>query len=133
MIRYTLSCKNDHSFDSWFQSADAFEKLQRAHLITCETCGSKDVTKTIMAPAIPKKANALSDEKKTKIEELRDHVEANADYVGNSFYTEAKAMHDGDKPDRAIYGQADAKQAKALIDDGVPVLPLPFIPKKQSN
>lgn len=130
MIRYTLTCENAHHFDSWFQSSDAFNTLQASGLITCDICGSKQVTKSIMAPAVPQKGNTVNTEQITAI---KDHVEANADYVGNTFYTEARAMHDGDKPERAIYGQANAEQAKSLIKDGIPVLPLPFIPKKQTN
>lgn len=102
-------------------------------MVTCETCGSTNVTKSIMAPAIPKKENSITPEARAKIAALKEHVETNADYVGNTFYTEARAMHDGEKPERAIYGQANAEQAKSLIEDGIPVLPLPFVPKKQTN
>ena len=130
MIRYTLACENAHHFESWFQSSGAFDDLLSRGLITCDTCGSKNIKKTIMAPAVPKKANATD---AAKIAAIKDHVEANADYVGNTFYTEARAMHDGEKPERAIYGQANAEQAKSLIKDGIPVLPLPFAPKKQTN
>jgi len=133
MIRYTLSCANDHHFESWFQSSDAFETLEKGGLLSCDTCGSHDIKKTIMAPAIPKKENAQAVDAKEKLAAFKDHVETNADYVGNTFYTEARAMHDGEKPERAIYGQANAVEAKSLIDDGIPVLPLPFIPKKQTN
>ena len=65
------------------------------------------------------------------VEELRQKVEANSDYVGKDFAKEARAMHDGEKPERAIYGEARLDQAKALAEDGVPVMPLPFRPKKK--
>lgn len=133
MIRYTLSCDNDHQFESWFQSSTAFDTLDKAGMVSCDTCGSKRVTKTIMAPAVPKKGAILSEDAKTDLQKLKEHVENNADDVGMNFYTEARAMHAGEKAERAIYGQADAKQAKSLIEDGIPVLPLPFIPKKQTN
>jgi len=127
MIRYTLSCENAHQFESWFKSSAAFDTLQSSGMIQCDTCGSTKVAKTIMAPAVPKKSNTPD------IAKIKKHVEENADYVGNTFYTEARAMHDGEKPERAIYGQANAAEAKSLIKDGIPVLPLPFIPKKQTN
>lgn len=130
MIRYTLSCQNAHHFESWFQSSAAFDTLRSSGMLNCETCGSTDISKTIMAPAVPKKTTTPEVD---KIAAIRQHVETNAEYVGNTFYTEARAMHDGDKPARAIYGQANAEQAKSLINDGIPVLPLPFIPKKQTN
>lgn len=130
MIRYTLSCENDHQFESWFQSSAAFETLQTRNMVHCSTCGSTNVRKSIMAPAIPKKGKA---EAEAKIAAIKEHVENNAENVGNTFYTEARAMHEGEKPERAIYGQANAAQAKSLIDDGISVLPLPFIPKKQTH
>ncbi|SEV90736.1 hypothetical protein SAMN04488515_0170 [Cognatiyoonia koreensis] len=133
MIRYTLTCDNDHHFESWFQSGDAFERLLKAGMVNCDACGSAQVSKTIMAPAIPKKEHRSKPDVAEKLAALKKHIETNADYVGNTFYTEARAMHDGEKPARAIYGQADAKQAKSLIEDGIPVMPLPFIPKKQTN
>jgi hypothetical protein len=40
-------------------------------------------------------------------------------------------MHEGATADAPIYGEASAAEARALIDDGVPVLPLPFRPKQK--
>ena len=57
---------------------------------------------------------------------LRKHVEENADYVGENFADEARAMHDGSSPQRAIYGEAQPEQARALIDEGIPISPLPL-------
>ncbi|KIN60311.1 DUF1178 domain containing protein [Sulfitobacter noctilucae] len=62
---------------------------------------------------------------------LRKKVEENADYVGTRFAQEARAMHLGDAPERAIYGEARLDQAKELIEDGVPLMPLPFRPKQK--
>ncbi len=89
-----------------------------------------------MAPAVQKSASParpLSGGEETNLEKMRKEVEANADYVGADFATEARAIHDGDKPERAIYGQTNANDAKKLIDDGIPVLPLPFVPSKRTN
>ena len=52
MIRYALRCSNDHAFDSWFQSAEAFEKLQSSGHLSCSVCGSQEVTKSVMAPRV---------------------------------------------------------------------------------
>ena len=136
MIRYTLTCANDHSFESWFQSAAAFDSLAQVGMVTCPECGGSDVAKRLMAPAVQKSAmpvRPLSDAPKEPLEKLRAEVEANADYVGSNFATEARAMHDGDRPERAIYGESTAKDTKKLIEDGIPVLPLPFVPTKRSN
>lgn len=67
------------------------------------------------------------------IQTLRDHVEKNSDYVGKKFAEEARAMHEGDTPHRPIYGEAKTEEAKKLIEDGVPALPLPFIPRQKTN
>ena len=65
--------------------------------------------------------------------ELRKQLEANSENVGTNFATEARAMHDGSKPERSIYGEAKLEDAKALIEDGVPVVPLPFGPARKTN
>ena len=132
MIRYTLACDDGHTFESWFQSASAYDGLKSAGKLTCAICGSLNVEKTIMAPAV-NSTKALTQDKKSPLEELREKVEANADYVGTDFATEARAMHDGDKPERAIYGEAKMQDARALVEDGVPVMPLPFTSRKQVN
>ena len=58
---------------------------------------------------------------------LRREIEANTDDVGARFPQVARAIHDGDEPERAIRGQASLEEAKALIEDGVGVLPLPIL------
>lgn len=144
MIRYTLECDNTHRFESWFQSADAFDTLQSRGLVACPECGDTHVKKTLMAPSVPTKSNAKAADSQPMmatpdpevakaLQELRDHVEKNSDYVGDNFAREARAMHEGEKPHRAIYGSAKAEDAKKLIEDGVPALPLPFIPKQKTN
>lgn len=60
-------------------------------------------------------------------------VEDNSDYVGSNFATEARKMHLGDAPERSIYGEAKLEDAKALIDDGISVMPLPFMTKRKTN
>ena len=67
------------------------------------------------------------------MKELRENVEANSEDVGSNFAKEARAMHDGTAPERSIYGEAKIEDAKALIEDGVPVVPLPFGPNRKTN
>lgn len=138
MIRYTLICDQDHQFESWFQSSEAFDVLAKAGHLACAVCGSSSVTRALMAPSVPAKTNktdlstpmSKAEETLTK---LRKDVEDNSDYVGKSFADEARKMHDGDAPERAIWGEAKFDDAKKLLDDGVPVLPLPFMPKRKTN
>lgn len=144
MIRYALKCANDHSFESWFQSAEGFDKLQAASMIACPECGETDVSKAIMAPRVTpgrKKASetgkgALTspdDERQAALAKLKAEIEANSEYVGMNFATEARAIHDGDAPTRPIYGEAKPEDAKSLVEDGVPVAPLPFTPNRKTN
>ena len=138
MIRYTLKCDQGHETESWFADSDAFDTLKAAGHVTCAVCGSKNVEKSLMAPRVrsSKKEKALQaaqSEAEAKMAEMRRHVEENSEYVGMSFAQEARAMHDGDSPERAIYGEAKLDEAKKLIEDGVPVAPLPFTPKRKTN
>lgn len=133
MIRYTLTCDQGHAFESWFQSGDAYDKLRAAKMVTCEVCGSDKVEKSLMVPGIPQKANSLRGETPGALEKMREEVEANSEYVGTSFALRAKDMHDGIEPTKSIYGEANAKEVKSLVEDGVPIMPLPFVPKKKTN
>ena len=140
MIRFSMKCNNDHSFDSWFQSSDAFEKLANSGLLSCIYCGDSNISKSLMAPKITTKKikdkrslTAPKGDIEKALAKLKLEVEKNSDYVGMNFATEARAMHDGDQPSRSIYGEAKPEEAKALIEDGVPVTPLPFMPKRKIN
>lgn len=133
MIRYDLTCTDGHRFDGWFASSSAFEAQRDAGQVQCAICGIGSVDRALMAPGVPAKANRISDGEKTPLEQLRDHVEANSDYVGLRFADEARAMHEGRSDHRAIHGEARPEEARALIEDGVPIAPLPFIPKRHTN
>ncbi|MEP3334252.1 DUF1178 family protein [Sedimentitalea sp.] len=141
MIQYALKCAEGHSFDSWFQSASAFDKLMQSGMISCAVCGGTDVEKAIMAPSVrnarnDKDARALStpaNPAEQALAELRKKIEKNSDYVGMNFAAEARAMHEGTAPERSIYGEAKADEARKLVEDGVPVAPLPFTPNRKTN
>ena len=136
MIRFDLTCANDHTFDSWFRSGEDCDKLINTKMVACTICGDTDVRKALMAPKVSTsdviKAPSLRDND-TAIAQLKKHVEENATDVGTNFSTEARAMHDGEKPGKAIYAQASAAETKELLSDGIPVLPLPFVPTKKTN
>ena len=134
MIRFHLKCDHDHSFDSWFQSGEAFDKLVASGMVTCTACGSAAVSKSIMAPAVSTSADAPKPRPhEAELKKLRDTVESRSDYVGKSFAKEARDMHDGLVPERPIYGEARIDEAKKLVADGIPVMPLPFIPRKKAH
>lgn len=139
MIKFTLKCKHGHQFDSWFQSASAFDKLNNAGMLVCETCGTTDVQKAVMAPAVragreneKPLSTTVKDAEKT-VAAIRKEFEEKSDYVGRGFATEARDMHEGLVPARPIHGEAKPDEARKLIEDGVPVAPLPFVPSRKTN
>ncbi|MPL75500.1 hypothetical protein SDC9_21324 [bioreactor metagenome] len=152
MIRYTLKCDQDHSFDSWFASAEAFEKLRAAGMVACSVCGSAVVEKALMTPALrPARGTAAETAPATApataahplstpqgaleaaLAEMRRVIEENSDDVGRDFVDEARAMHSGEKPERAIRGEARPDEARALLEEGIAVTPLPFLPPRKTN
>ncbi len=135
MIRYALRCDQGHDFDGWFRSSDAFETTRAAGHVACTQCGSAKVEKSLMAPAVPaaRTAEPAMNPVEAALHALRQQVEANSDYVGLKFVDEARAMHEGRAPARAIHGEARIEEARKLIEDGVPVAPLPFIPRQKTN
>ena len=87
-----------------------------------------------MAPAVSTSSQITApNPTEAAIAALREQVEKNSDYVGETFAKEARAMHDGTIPERSIYGQANLAEAKKLVEDGIPVVPLPFMPRKKTN
>lgn len=144
MITYTLKCEHGHRFDSWFQSAEAFDKLHAAKMVTCAVCGALGVEKAVMAPRVrpardaalrpagqePAKTtgplSAPASPAEQALAELRKMVEKNSENVGENFAKEARRIHEGDAPERSIYGKAKPDEAKALIEEGIPVAPLPW-------
>jgi hypothetical protein len=139
MIRYALVCDFGHDFEGWFGASADFDDQATRGLLACPVCASPDVRKQIMAPAVSgtRKQNAAhppANARATMMEALgqvRRHVEENFDYVGDSFATEARLIHEGKSEERGIYGEASPTEVKALLTDGVPVAPLPpAAPKK---
>ncbi|NJL07276.1 MAG: DUF1178 family protein [Methylacidiphilales bacterium] len=144
MIRYALRCEGGHAFESWFSSFDAFEAQRQRGLVVCPLCGSDKVEKQLMAPSVaragrdepvpapppsPAQPVALMSPQdrdlRAKLQALRAHLTENSDYVGPGFADEARRMHAGEIDPRAIWGEATAEDARALIDEGIEVMPLP--------
>ena len=119
MIKFNLKCDQGHGFDSWFGSNDDFDKLRNRGLISCLICGSCEISKAVMAPRIKAEPRAP---------DLRE--KPTLDDVGKSFPEEARKIHYGEAPKRPIIGQAKIEEAQALLEEGVPVLPLGIKPKQ---
>ena len=141
MIRFGLTCNKEHTFEAWFRSGDDFDKQNSLNLVTCPLCGSHEVNKALMAPAVATtKSNdkprpvalALSDEQKTALEQLKAitrQVRENSEYVGSRFAEEARKIHFGETETRGIYGEATTEEARALVDEGIEFMPLPILPE----
>ncbi|MBX9813597.1 MAG: DUF1178 family protein [Sphingomonas sp.] len=145
MIVFDLCCAEGHKFEAWFASSAAYESQRAEGLINCPCCGCAHVTKAVMAPNIavrrapPPEAHAVTPSTAPAPSEappaealLRALAEAQArlleksHWVGRDFADRARAMHLGDEPPAAIHGEASLAEARALVDEGVPILPLPL-------
>ena len=151
MIRYSLVCEAGHGFESWFPSSESYDSQAARGLVTCPVCGTAAVSKALMAPALSRTDRVAmpmpavpavvspSEAPVTMIAEperrmramlraMREHVMVNAEHVGARFPEEARKIHYGEAEGRSIYGQASPDEARALIDEGIDVAPLPTMP-----
>lgn len=160
MIRYDLVCKAGHTFDGWFRDSAAFDAQAAGGALSCPACGSGQVTKAMMAPSLargrepapgqgrappaPQPGPAPQEgagplapgERERHLRELarrlRRHVEENADYVGSRFPEEVRRMHYQETQARGIYGEATREETRDLLDEGIPVMPLPDLPDEHN-
>lgn len=138
MIRFSLHCDHGHEFEGWFRNNADFDRQAEMKLVACPSCGSLQVSKSLMAPAVStsrskeKLAVGLNEMQKKALEEMRklsQQVRENADYVGDKFAEEARKIHFGESEQRGIYGEASREEVSSLLEDGVEVMPLPVFPE----
>ncbi len=133
MIKYQLKCGSGCTFEGWFRSSDDFDRQAADEQLECPACGSREIERAIMAPAIvrngaPRSAQRLAEIQASFAEaakRARDYVEKNFDYVGDKFPEEARRIHYNEEKPRAIYGEATGKEVKELVDEGVAISPVP--------
>jgi hypothetical protein len=135
MIKYALRCANGHEFDSWFPNAASFDDQAAQGMVTCPVCGTAEVAKAIMAPAVAhgeRIAASLTQDtearRRHEWRELRRYVMGVAEDVGARFPEEARKIAEGASEERPIRGEATHEEARALLDEGIRILPLPFAP-----
>lgn len=149
MIVFDLICAAGHVFEAWFGSSAAFDHQSTHGLVACPICDNTQINKAVMAPAIAAKGNRQTAEGRHSTEtsadpaqvkmalaalaEMQNKMEASADYVGDRFPAEARALHLGETPLRPIYGEATPSEAAALIDEGIQLQRLPFRPRARSD
>ena len=151
MIKYSLkcveeNCNKNEPFDGWFQNSASFEKQIDDGYISCPYCGSLNIKKNLMSPSvkstkekIPKiisknvKHNELNKNSNKQIDmmvilrNLKKEIQKNAEFVGKNFTKEAKAIHEGKSKERAIYGQADAKDLEELKSKNIDFINVPWV------
>lgn len=143
MIVFDLKCGGQHVFEAWFASSDAYETQRAAGQVRCPLCDDGDIVKAPMAPSIPSKGNTKSSPPSpdavkaamTLIAKQQAKALESSEWVGTAFADRARAMHLGEEKHVTIHGQASLAEAKALVDEGVPVapLPMPVIPPNKAN
>jgi hypothetical protein len=148
-----LQCQQHHSFEGWFGSEDDFQSQNARFLVECPFCGDHHITKMLSAPRLNLSGasasfsgNAHSEEPSSNPvttttassaalmpEEVQQawmhmvqHVLSNTEDVGGQFAQEARKMHYGETPERAIRGQVSREETSALLEEGIQVMPLPM-------
>ncbi len=154
MIHYQLRCAQSHAFDGWFRDSQAFDAQAHAGQLSCPSCGTSEVQRALMAPAVGKKRAApsqvepeakppavpapgpapvaggsLPDGMRAMLQRMRAEVEKRCDYVGDGFAKEARRIHNGESDARGIYGEATPEEAERLADDGIEVARIPWVPR----
>jgi hypothetical protein len=156
VIVFELLCSKRHRFEGWFASAEAFDRQSALGQVACPVCASADVRRVPSAKVTRPRAKqppanavpgtkappqpggqaasvaAPADSAAAKSMALAafiDHVLANSEDVGARFAEEARKIHYGEVAKRSIRGQASREETEELLDEGIPVVPLPIPPK----
>ena len=142
MIVFDLKCGSGHVYEAWFGSSPDYEDQRSRGLVDCPICGDRSIEKAVMAPAVAAKSNqhapvspAAMKAAMAALAAAQSKALEGSEWVGSSFVNRARAMHAGEEDHAPIHGQATVEEAKALVDDGVPIapLPLPVVPPDACN
>lgn len=130
MIRYDMVCDAcGHAYDGWWKDSGAWDRLAAEGLHACPACGSGEVRKALMAPAVrrPAEARPAEPDAKAVLRALRRGIERDFRSVGADFAAEARRLHETGEPG-AIYGDATLEEIRRLREEGVPVVQIPWVP-----
>ena len=162
MIVFDLQCHTGgHRFEGWFASSEDYARQQERGLVSCPSCGSVDVSKAVMAPAVGRKGNQRQESLPALVPDRQQDVVAapapplppeavamvkaiatmqaealkSSKWVGSNFAEDARAMHYGEKDVQAIHGQATPEQARELVEEGIEIAPIlfPVAPPSETN
>ena len=146
MIVFDIQCHDGHVFEGWFADSATYEKQVKTRAVECPVCGSIKVKKAPMAPNIstgtagpvnestpaestpdtPVEGKEQTARYMKMLTKMREHVEANCDYVGDKFAEEARRIHYGETEKHNIYGEASSEESKELHDEGVEFGAIPW-------
>jgi hypothetical protein len=151
MIKYSLICKMGHEFEGWFQNSAAFDVQSANDMVVCPSCGTHEVQKALMAPAVTTRSNRAEPVQNRPtpgpdatthayvppaiadiVRKIRAEIEKKADYVGPDFAEEARRIHYAESPERGIYGEATSDEVAELDEEGIPVFALPVLPEERN-
>lgn len=152
MILYQLRCGKDHEFEAWFKDGATCDRQLTRKTVECPVCGNKKVAKALMAPRIgaaekPQAAlpanpqqqgpqqqgmSVMANAMRQHLQEIRTKIEENCDYVGDKFADEARKIHYGETEARGIYGEATDTQHRELVEEGVEVARVPWLPRSDA-
>ena len=143
MILFDLSCENEHQFEAWFPSSKKYDEQRKKKLISCPYCNSNKVKKALMAPNLNMLSKSKSKSKKnvslknkksleTNIKKLRKLIETNTKDVGKNFAEEARKIYYGEKKSQSIRGETTKKEAKELIEEGIPCVSMPWFSREDA-
>jgi hypothetical protein len=134
-----LQCAHGHTFEGWFASEDDFASQCARSMVECPLCGDSSVQKKLSAPRL-NLTTRRKDDAPGEIEvlkqptddaaltaawlELSRRIVANTQDVGENFAEEARRMHYGETEERAIRGKTTVDEARALVDEGIDVMPM---------
>lgn len=131
MIRFALRCAAGHEFEGWFRSGDMFDAQKETGEVACPQCGETQVDKALMTPSIGRSREKMPAptpaQMRAALLDLRRHVEAHCDYVGEQFSEEARRIHYGEVDAHAIYGEASLEETRELAEEGIEVGCIPWV------
>ncbi len=140
MIVFNLICSNDHPFEGWFASGADFERQRHSTLLSCPTCGSNQINKTLHAPYVNTGSTQPLPQREPRanggveqyaniadhVSQLIEHLIANTQDVGDAFPEEARRIHYNEAPERRIRGNASRDDVAEMREEGIEVIALPI-------
>lgn len=136
MIVLNLTCAAGHRFEGWFASGEAFDRQVEQGLVACPYCNIATVSRLPSGPHVARKIlppeTTGRDEAKAVLDALKA-ITDNTEDVGHRFPEEVRRIHYREVPDRSLRGVATLDETRDLLEEGIPVLPLPIPPKRETH